>query len=77
MWGCRARIYAQNFDAVLVVIVILAGEAIFVKIDRKCRKYTKLHNSDKFQNWHVPKFRECLFGPKKAPAAGLQTTPSL
>ena len=30
MWGCAARLFAQNFDAVLVVIVILAGEAIFV-----------------------------------------------
>jgi hypothetical protein len=29
IWGCRDRIYAQNFDAVLVVIVILAGEATF------------------------------------------------
>ena len=50
MGGCTARIYAQNFDAVLVVIVILAGEAIFAKNDWKCRKQTKLHNSDKFQN---------------------------
>ena len=31
--GCRDRIYAQNFDAVLAVIVILAGEAIFVIFD--------------------------------------------
>ena len=30
MWGCTARLFAQNCDAVLVVIVILAGEAIFV-----------------------------------------------
>ena len=50
MGGCTARIYAQNFDAVLVVIVILAGEAIFAKFVWKCRKHIKLNNSDKFQN---------------------------
>ena len=27
---CRVRIYGQNFDVALVVIVICAGEAIFV-----------------------------------------------
>ena len=48
IWGCRDRIYAQNFDAVLAVIVILAGEAIFGKFDWKCRKRIKLHNSDLF-----------------------------
>ena len=31
MGGCITRIYAQNFDAVLVVIVISAGDAIFAK----------------------------------------------
>ena len=61
MWGCTARIYAQNFDAVLVVIVILAGEAIFAFVDWSCRKQIKLHNSDDVQNGHVPKFRERLF----------------
>ena len=32
MGGCTARIYAQNFDAVLVVIIISAGDAIFAKL---------------------------------------------
>ena len=50
MGGCTARIYAQNFDAVLVVIVILAGEAIFANFDWKCRKHVKLHTSGNFQN---------------------------
>ena len=45
MGGCRAQIYVQNFDAVLAVIVILAGDAIFAKFDWKCRKHIKLHNS--------------------------------
>ena len=36
--GCRDRIYGQNFDAVLAVVVIFAGEAILVKFDWKCRK---------------------------------------
>ena len=43
MGGCAARIYAQNFDAVLVVIVISAGDAIFAKFYQKCKKHTKLH----------------------------------
>ena len=30
MGGCKARLFAENFDAILVVIVILAGDAIFV-----------------------------------------------
>ncbi len=50
MGGCTARIYARNFDAVLVVIVILAGDAIFAKFDWMCRKHIKLHNSDKIEN---------------------------
>ena len=61
MGGCTARIYAQNFDAVLVVIVILAGDAIFVNFDWKCSKHLKLNISCIFQNWHVPKFREGAF----------------
>ena len=43
MGGCPARIYVQNFDAVLVVIVISAGDAIFAKFYQKCLKHTKLH----------------------------------
>ena len=43
MGGCTARIYAQNFDAVLVVIVISAGDAIFAKFYKKRPKHTKLH----------------------------------
>ena len=50
MGGCTARIYARNFDAVLVVIVILAGDAIFAKFDWMCRKHLILYISDKFQN---------------------------
>ena len=66
--GHSDRALAQNFDAVLAVIVILAGEAIFVKNDWKCRKHIKLHNSAKSQNWHVPKIREgALFAGKDCP----------
>ena len=45
MGGCTARLFAQNFDAVLVVIVICAGDAIFVKFYEKCLKHVKLHIS--------------------------------
>ena len=33
--GCTARLFAQNFDAVLVVMVISAGDAIFAKFHQK------------------------------------------
>ena len=42
MGGCTARLFAQNFDAVLVVIVISAGDAIFAKFYQKSLKQTKL-----------------------------------
>ena len=64
-WGCTARLFAQDFDAVLVVVVILAGEAIFSKFDRTCIKHIKLHYSDEFQDRHVPKFQERLCLPEK------------
>ena len=41
MGGCTARLFAQNFDAVLVVIVILAGEAIFVIFELEVYKTPK------------------------------------
>ncbi len=41
MWGCTARLFAQNFDVVLVVIVILAGEAIFVIFELEVYKTSK------------------------------------
>ena len=43
MGGGTAPIYAQNFDAVLVVIVISAGDAIFAKFHEKLVKRSKLH----------------------------------
>ena len=45
MGGCTARLFAQNFDAVLVVIVISAGDAIFAKLHKKCLKLVTLHIS--------------------------------
>ena len=35
MGGCKARLFVQNFDAVLVLIVISAGDAIFAKFHKK------------------------------------------
>ena len=43
MGGCAAHLFAQNFDAVLVVIVISAGDAIFTKFHKKLLKRVKLH----------------------------------
>ena len=43
MGGCTAHLFAQNFDAVLVVIVISAGDAIFAKFHKKLSKRVKLH----------------------------------
>ena len=34
MGGCTARLFVQNFDAVLVVIIISAGDAIFAKFHK-------------------------------------------
>ena len=42
MGGCTAHLFAQNFDAVLVVIVISAGDAIFAKFHNKLLKCVKL-----------------------------------
>ena len=39
MGGCKARLFVQNFDAVLMVVVIFAGDAIFACFYRKCRKH--------------------------------------
>ena len=58
MGGCTARIYAQNFDAVLVVIVISAGDAIFAKFYQKCLKHTKLHILS-YRTCHI--FQDALF----------------
>ena len=38
MGVCTARLFAQNFDAVLVVIVISAGDAIFAKFHKQVLK---------------------------------------
>ena len=35
MGGCEALLFVENFDAVLIVIVISAGDAIFVKFHKK------------------------------------------
>ena len=35
MGGCKARLFAHKFDAVLVLIVISAGDAIFAKFHKK------------------------------------------
>ena len=35
MGSCKARVFVQNFGAVLVVIVISAGDAIFAKFYKK------------------------------------------
>jgi hypothetical protein len=43
MGGCTARIYEKNFDAVLVVIVISAGDGICEKFYEKRPKHTKLY----------------------------------
>ena len=50
MGGCTARLFVQNFDAVLVVIVISAGDAIFAKFFKKYIKHEKLHIS-KYMGW--------------------------
>ena len=42
MGGCKARLFVQNFGAVLVVIVISAGDAIFAKFHKKYLKRAKL-----------------------------------
>ena len=39
MVGSKARLFAQNFDAVLVVIVISAGDATFAKFHNKLLKH--------------------------------------
>ena len=41
MGGCAARLFVQNFDAVLAVIVIAVGNAIFTKFYTKQLKHTK------------------------------------
>ena len=38
--GCTARLFAQNFDAVPVVIVISAGDAIHICKVTKTQNYT-------------------------------------
>ena len=38
MGGCKPRFFAQNVDAVLVVTVISAVDAIFAKFHKQCLK---------------------------------------
>ena len=52
MGGCTARLFAQNFDAVLVGIVIYAEDAIFAKFYQMCPKPLKLH---------ILRYRTCRF----------------
>ena len=33
--GCKARVVVQNFDAVLIVLVISAGDTIFAKFYKR------------------------------------------
>ena len=54
----------KNFNAVLVVIINLAGEAIFANW-KKRRKQMKLYNSDNSQNWHNLRIRERSFSLNK------------
>ena len=65
MGGCTARLFAQNFDAVLVVIVISAGDAIFVIFYRKCRKHGKLNILCDLHKRHVPKILGTTFWAEK------------
>ena len=58
MGGCKARLFAQNFDAVLVVIVISAGDAIFAKFYNKLLKLVKVHIST-YMVWCL--FQEAFF----------------
>ena len=43
MGSCKARLFVQNFDAVLVVIAISAGDAISAKSYKKCVKHKVTH----------------------------------
>ena len=43
MGGCTACLFAQNFDAVLVGIVIYTEDDIFAKFYQMCPKLLKLH----------------------------------
>ena len=45
MGGRKAHLFVQNFDAVLIVIVISAGDAIFAKFQKKKIKHVTLHVS--------------------------------
>ena len=65
MGGCTARLFAQNFDAVLVVIVIFAGHAIFVMFYKKCRTHSKLHILCDLHKLHVPKILGTNFWAEK------------
>ena len=58
MCGCTARLFAQNVDAVLVVIVILAGEAIFVIFELEVYKTSK---TKYFMILDKCFFPECIF----------------
>ena len=40
--SCKARLFAQNFDAVLMVVIIFAGDAIFI-FYWKCGKHSDPH----------------------------------
>ena len=45
MGDCTARLFVQSFDAVLVVIVISAGDAIFAKFHKKWLKHVNIYIS--------------------------------
>ena len=61
MRGCEARLFAQNFDAVLVVIVVSAGDAIFAKFHKPILKHIKLH---------ISRHMGCCSGDSKGPGPG-------
>ena len=43
--GCASPLFVQNLDALLVVIIISAGKAIFAKFNHKLPKHVNLYNS--------------------------------
>ena len=57
MVGCKARLIAQKFDAVLVVIVISAGDAIFPKF------HIFFGISDSSQHWFFEQACAALGNP--------------
>ena len=82
MGSCEACLFVQNFGAVLVVIVISAGDAIFAKFHKKLLKCMKLHIS---RHMVCCFFQEAVFlgsavdsegpGPGPGPGPGAQHGP--